>query len=115
MRNLSEKERDLLLLFAGRLAGSQRAQLLVDIDAARVSSSSEEKGRLSFALEEYLRPTYSGQQAYPVEARMLDADGEELSVALYADENGRLLELEFIRWANGQPIAPQWNTLQMWS
>lgn len=44
---------------------------------------------------------------------MLDGDGVDLSVLLYADENGHLLELEFIRWDASDLVGPQWNTLTL--
>lgn len=43
---------------------------------------------------------------------MRDRDDAELTVVLYADENGRLLELEFMRWADGDLQAPNWDTLE---
>lgn len=45
---------------------------------------------------------------------MLDADGAEISVVLYADENGRLLELEYVRWGGGALLDPQVDSLRVW-
>ena len=42
-----------------------------------------------------------------------DADGVELTVLLHADVNGRLLEVELIRWDELEPIAPQWSSLKV--
>jgi hypothetical protein len=47
------------------------------------------------------------------EGRMLDSDGTELSVLLHADENGRLLELEFMRWDSSDLLGPNWETLRL--
>jgi hypothetical protein len=43
----------------------------------------------------------------------LDSDGIELSVLLHADENGRLLELEFMRWDSSDLLGPNWETLRL--
>jgi hypothetical protein len=48
-----------------------------------------------------------------VYATVRDADGEHLSIALYADQNDRLFELEFIRFAEGTLISPDWSTLSV--
>ena len=45
---------------------------------------------------------------------MLDSDGEELSVLLHADENGHLLEVEFIRWDSGGLLGPRCETLALY-
>ncbi len=45
---------------------------------------------------------------------MLDKDGAELSVLLHADENGRLFELEFVRWDEGPLVGPEWGTLKLY-
>ena len=57
---------------------------------------------------------YKGQSAFPVEGKMLDKDGKEITVIVYADQNGRLLELEFIKWAEDEPVDPQIDTLQIY-
>ncbi|WP_162579839.1 DUF6984 family protein [Variovorax sp. PBS-H4] len=59
------------------------------------------------------RPPHRGQHPFGVEGRMLDSDGTKLSVLLHADENGRLLELEFIRWDSGDLLGPRWETLSL--
>lgn len=70
--------------------------------------------RIVFEIDGYLRPPYRGQHAYKVEGKVLDRDRAEVSVVLYADENNRLLELEFIRWDGGQIIDLDWETLQLY-
>ncbi len=69
--------------------------------------------RVIFEIAGYQRPPYRGQHPFGVEGKMLDSDNTELSVLLYADENGRLLELEFIRWDSNDPLSPQWGTLKV--
>ena len=45
---------------------------------------------------------------------MVDADGADITVSLYADENGRLYELELLRWDPGEIIDPDWKTLTLY-
>jgi hypothetical protein len=40
-------------------------------------------------------------------------DGTSVSVDLFADENNRLLEMELIRWGNGNLQKPDWATLSL--
>jgi hypothetical protein len=44
------------------------------------------------------RLPYAGQHAYSVEGLVMDVDGTQLTVCVYADHQDRLLELELIRW-----------------
>ena len=44
---------------------------------------------------------------------MADADGTEISVNLYADENHRIFELELIRWGAGPLLNPNWNSFRI--
>jgi hypothetical protein len=48
----------------------------------------------------------------PIDALVLDADGAKLSVVLAEDENGRLYELQLIRYAQGAVLGPDWTTLR---
>jgi hypothetical protein len=45
---------------------------------------------------------------------MRDRDGAELAVDLYADPNNRLLELEIVRYEQGDLIDPDWTTLELY-
>jgi hypothetical protein len=45
---------------------------------------------------------------------MFDKDGADLTVLLHADKNGRLLELEFIRWGEGDLLGQKWETLTLY-
>jgi hypothetical protein len=114
VRDLSVHERDFMRRVAERLDAKLRAQLLEDIDCSHVASALDRDSRILFCIDGYDRPPYKGQYALPVEARMLDSDGTDLTVVLYADENGRLLELEFVRWGEGGIVDPRWETLQLW-
>jgi hypothetical protein len=90
------------------LKGSEREVLLDDLGRASIAKTMDHDSIIIFDLRDYQRPPYGGQSPYRVEGRMLDRDGTELTVALYADCDGHLLELEFIRWGEGQLIEPDW-------
>jgi len=46
-----------------------------------------------------------------VQGELRDKDGARLSFDLFADENGHLLELELVRWGEGDLIEPDWSAL----
>jgi hypothetical protein len=112
-RPLTHDERRLIVDIANKLGGMEGTQLLADVENATASPATPDGSRVTFEIAGYVRPKYRGQHPYRVEGLMLDGDGAELSVVLHADENGRLLELEFIRGAEGDLIAPNWNTLKL--
>lgn len=114
MRKLTSNERTLIWRVADRLPDDQRLQLCSDLSKATVISEANDGSRILFDIEDYSRPEYRGQHAFPIEMRMLDADNSELSVVLHADENDRLFELEIIRWGDGDLIRPKWGTLTVY-
>lgn len=113
MRVLTSQEQDILMQFADRLPDELRLCLLRDLKGCQVEEKGENGSRLEFQLMGYERPPYHGQHAYPVEGVMLDQDGAEVSVYVYADENDRLIELEFVKWADAPLKALQWNSFQL--
>ena len=113
MRPLSYEERFLIARFAEKLSGARREQLLSDASHATAEAIATDGSRIIFNLADYHRPPYRGQHSFGVEGRMLDTDEAELSVCLYADENGRLLELEFIRWDSTTLLGPRRDTLKV--
>jgi hypothetical protein len=113
MRPLTYEEKSLVAKFAGKLGFERRRQLLEDVENASAEWGTPDGSRILFAISGYVRPPYLGQHLFPVEGKMLDRDGDELSVLLYADENDRLLELEFIRWDSKDVIGPSWDTLKL--
>lgn len=113
MRPLTSEEKALIVGFASKLGDDQRTQLLEDLGRASANLGTPDGSRVVFEIAGYMRPIYCGQHPFSVEGRMLDSDGIELSVVLYADENNRLLELEFIRWGSGDLLAPRWESLQL--
>lgn len=86
--------------------------LLRDLQAARVVSVVSDRSLVKFILNGYERPVYEGQHSYPVEIRLFDEDGSELTAILYADSNDRLLELEVIRWDGGELISPKVESIE---
>lgn len=113
MRSLTYEERTLVANFASKLDEGQRTQLLEDMKNASAELGTPDGSRVLFAIAGYERPPYLGQHLFPLEGRMLDYDGNELSVLLHADENDRLLELEFIRWDSSDLLGPRWDTLKL--
>ena len=113
MRSLTDDERTLIVNFASGLGEGERAQLLQDLQKASAAPATPDGSRVVFNIAGYDRPPYRGQHPFGVEERMLDSDDTELSVLLHADENGRLLELEFIRWDSGDLLGPRWETLSL--
>jgi len=45
---------------------------------------------------------------------LLDRDGTKVTILLHADENGRLFEMELIRWDEQPLVAPDWRTLELY-
>lgn len=113
MRPLTHEEKLLITSFASRLGEDERQQLLEDVTKATAASATHDGSRVVFEIAGYERPHYRGQHLFGVEGRMFDKDGTELSVMLHADENGRLLELELIRWDSRDLLGPQWDTLTL--
>jgi hypothetical protein len=108
------EERGVIHHVAQRLPPAQRDLLLTDMANATAEDASAGGARVVFTIRGYERPTYRGQHPFPVEGRVLDRDGAELSVLLHADENGRLLELELVRFDEGPVLRPDWSTFKLW-
>jgi len=114
MRSLTCEEKNLIASFASKLGQIECDQLLSDLRNATVSSINSDSSCIIFEIAGYQRPPYDGQHLFSVEGKMLDRDGAEVTVLLYADQNNRLLELEFIRWESGALLEPLWNTLEIY-
>jgi hypothetical protein len=113
MRRLNSLEHSAILKLSVNLEEAVRAQLLSDLQGALAVSVTKDGSRLHFFLKEYERPEYHGQHTYGCGGVMFDADGAELSVTLYADENNRLLELELVKLAETDIVAPNWETFRV--
>jgi hypothetical protein len=106
VRSLTAIERVLAEAIIDALPQAQAAAVRVDLGRSRVEDANGDGSLLVFKIEGYDRPQGTGQHAFPVEAMLQDKDGAQLSVALYADKNDRLFELEIIRWGDGSIIGP---------
>lgn len=114
-RLLSDTEKKVLSLVAENLPEGQRRQLLDDLANVSVESATPDGARTEFDIFGYDRPPYKGQHSFGVEGELLDKDGARISFDVYADENGRLLELELVRWDGGDLIDPDWSTLKLYT
>jgi hypothetical protein len=112
-RPLTLDERRLIELIADQLSVSEGATLRADAREARAKVMDTDGSLVRFEIAGYNRPKYHGQHSFGVEGVVNDEDGAQLSVVLYADENGRLLELELIRPDLGPIRGPQWNSLKL--
>lgn len=113
MRPLTSDEKYVIQEIALRLPAEKRDQLLTDMERATAETVSGNSARVLFTIAGYERPPYRGQQPFHVEGMVQDQDGSELSVLLHADENGRLLELEVVRFDEGEVMKPDWSTLRL--
>lgn len=103
-RRISDLEKVLIAGVAQRLPPLDASRLLDDLRFASVDDSNSDPARISFVIDGYRRPSYEGQHQYPVEIRLNDRDGSEMTAILYADACNRLYELELIRW-DGEGIS----------
>lgn len=114
MRSISRFEQQLIGGVAERVPSSDGARLRADMMAATATDVVLDGSRVSFSLDGYDSPDYEGQHPFPVEIRLCDSDGSELTAVLYADGNGRLYELEMIRWDGGPLVSPDPGTLKFY-
>jgi hypothetical protein len=112
MRRLEDAELEAMLAMAKALGGAGE-QLAKDVSSGLVEAEDKYGAHLIFHLPGYDRPPYKGQRDLPVEGRMQDVDGAELRVLLWEDQNHRVYELELLRLAEGEPIAPDWRTFEV--
>ncbi|MEA9652473.1 hypothetical protein VDF13_20525 [Xanthomonas campestris pv. raphani] len=113
MRALYEFEKNLIDRVAESISGEAGVQLRLDARAASAVDCYSDYSKVSFIIDGYERPLYRGQRQFPAEIRAFDSDEEELTLNLYGDSNGRLFELEVIRWGGGQVISPRWDSLSI--
>jgi hypothetical protein len=110
-RPLNRHEASFIEGVAKRLAGNLRDSLLRDLASAFVQEETADGSRITFGINGYERPPYEGQQSYGIEGKLTDKDGASVSVDLFSDQNGRLLELELVRWGHGNLQEPDWTSL----
>ncbi|WP_407945863.1 DUF6984 family protein [Paraburkholderia metrosideri] len=113
LRELTDNERNFIRGVASRLDPDARHKLLFDLDRARALPTLKDGSLIELHIDGYQRPSHVGQHSFPFEGRLVDADGAEVCVLLFADPDDRLLELEFLRWGDGDLQGPDWTTLQI--
>lgn len=99
---------------AAHLPIEESRSILSDLSNATLEEANEDGMIVSFSLQGYSHPKLDGQRAYNVEGSVQDKDGSQLNLALFSDANGRLLELELIRYDEGPVIEPDWTTLRLY-
>lgn len=114
MRALNDLERGIILAFAERMESKAANGLMEDLNLASVRETRSNEECIIFELRGYERPPYRGQHSYPVHADLMDGDGAQIDVILYADANNRLFELEFIRWEDGDLVGLRLETLSFY-
>jgi hypothetical protein len=112
-RALRSNEMYALRMLSTKMKAEEAKQLLLDISDCQVEEATSDGGRLIFVIPGYQRPPYIGQHSYTVGGAIEDADGSEVGVNLYADENHRVLELELIRWNDGPLQKPNWDSFRL--
>jgi len=95
---------------ADRLDEPYRSNALADLKVATAEEYRDEHLFVRFDIDGYHRPEPTLAMTYPLRASVRDADGAKLSLALIADQNGRLYELEILRFDKGPVLAPDWST-----
>lgn len=109
-RPLNANEIRIIKRFAEHLSKDDQRQIFCDLAGLSIRSATEDGEVFAFEIEGYERPPYTGQRDVDVDARVLDSDGAVIGIVLYTDQNGRLLELEYIRWDLEKIQDPQWDT-----
>jgi hypothetical protein len=109
-RGLSKDERRLIDLVAERLDENTRKALLRDAAEATVTVDGD---FLLFELRDYDRPPYVGHSNLPMEGKLRDVHGGAVSALINTDQNGRVLEIEFVWWENEGGTALDWSTLEI--
>ncbi|MBD8634465.1 hypothetical protein [Stenotrophomonas sp. CFBP 13725] len=114
MRAISERERFLIEGVAKRLPPQDASQLIEDMNRCSAVDRFPDGAVVLFIIEGYDRPKYEGQHSYPVEIRLSDADGADLTAILFADPNDRLYELEIVRWDLGVLVGPNMESVEFY-
>jgi len=96
---------------AAALGGENGKRLEEEYSQCSIVSLNETETIIRFLLPGRVVSGARGQASYGIEMTVNDADGQEIVVDLYRDFEGRLLELELIRFADGPVINPKWETL----
>jgi hypothetical protein len=120
MRKLTTMERSVILALT-EAVGSEggRNQLLLDMQNCMVEDMVPDGSMLRFHIGGYERPpqlernTFRGKDRFPVEGAITDADGGEMDVLIFSDQNSRVLELELVKHAGGPVEGPDWSSFRL--
>jgi len=110
---MTRDERGLLLAIADKLNDDSRTKLRADIELVSSCVTSDDGSFISFELSNYQRPAYDGHDSFEFQGSLDDSNGVPMTALVNADVNGRLLEIEFLRWGEGGTIVPNWKTLRI--
>jgi hypothetical protein len=120
MRAMTAMERKATLALAEAVGSEKdRNQLLLDIRNCTVEDMVPDRSLLRFHVAGYKRPpqhgrdTFRGEDRFPVEGSVKDADGGEMDVLLLSDKNNRALELELVKHAGGPVLGADWNSFRL--
>ncbi len=112
IRNLFDVEKKAIVAMSQSLKPILRQRLLADLEGAQVEAVTKDGSRLLFHIVGYEREKYQGQHAYPCGGTVRDSDQEDISVAIYADHNDRLLEFELVKLTDTPITSPEWESFQ---
>lgn len=96
-----------------KLPDQQRVQLLADLKNATVEPLNADGSIIRFEIAGYERAPSIGRHT-SVDGVVKDGDGAHLDIILFTDLNGRLYELEIVRFEAGAIVGPDWTTLQLY-
>lgn len=114
VKNLKIGELNSLTMIVNALDDRIRCSILKDIATSIARPLRPDRSIIEFDISGYIRPeSRLGQKPLPVEGEVYDSDGQKLTVVVYSDSNGRLFEMEIIRYAEGNVLDPDWRTFQL--
>jgi hypothetical protein len=111
-QSLSDEERNAAVALLEFLGEAGKLHLR-DLEGCVVEELRADGSILRFYWAGYVRPDAPERHDLPTLGSIMDEDGEDMSLVLYADSNGRLFEMEFIRWGPGDVVAPDWSTFRV--
>lgn len=114
MRALSDAEKSLISRMAEKLPEKTRSQIMNDLSNAAVEFEYDKGSIVVLKIAGYERPADQSLKPFAVDGLVKDTDGEKIDVILHGDVNERLFQLELLRYAKGDIIGPDWNTLQLY-
>jgi hypothetical protein len=117
MRPLTDSERHVIVTLSAEFkSDAERKQLLADLENCSVEEILSDGSLLSFNIIGYDRPSghsqglYHAKDGFRAEGGVKDADGGEIDVLLFADQNNRVYEFELVKHQPVPIIKPDWST-----